>query len=74
MTIATIMIISEDQADLSQVTMQTAETGKEQGKSDFNSGRQNDNSCPRDFWNNVSYCTGYKIGYEAGWGASKILG
>jgi hypothetical protein len=50
------------------------ETDKEQGKNDYNSGNQHDNACPRDFWNNISYCSGYKIGYEAGWGASKLLG
>jgi hypothetical protein len=50
------------------------ERGKEQGKNDYRSGNQHDNSCPIDFLDHVSYCTGYKVGYEAGWGASKLLG
>ena len=42
------------------------ELGKENGKNAYQSGNQHDNSCPIGFWNNISYCSGYKIGYEAG--------
>jgi len=48
--------------------------GKAQGKNDFDSGNQHNNACPRDFWSNISFCTGYKIGYEAGFRASQVLG
>jgi hypothetical protein len=48
--------------------------GKAQGKNAYNSGNEHNNACPQDFLDHISYCSGYKLGYEAGWGASKILG
>ena len=37
-------------------------TGYENGKSAARQGVLT-SSCPLDFWNNMSYCTGYHIGY-----------
>jgi hypothetical protein len=37
-------------------------TGYENGKSAARQGVLT-SSCPLDFWNNMSYCTGYHVGY-----------
>jgi len=50
------------------------EQGKEDGKNAYRGGSSYDASCPREFSTNMSFCTGYHVGYAAGWGAAKVLG
>jgi hypothetical protein len=33
----------------------------------FHSGGYRDASCPVSFWDNISYCTAYHIGYDTTW-------
>ena len=48
------------------------ELGKEYGKNDYRSGNYHNSKCPPN--DSLSWCTGYKIGYEAGWIAAQTLG
>lgn len=48
------------------------ELGKENGRDDYRSGNYHNSKCPPN--DSFSWCAGYKIGYEAGWGAAKTLG
>jgi hypothetical protein len=48
------------------------EQGKDQGANDWIEGREHDSSCPPN--DSLSFCTGYKVGYEVSWGAAKTLG
>lgn len=46
--------------------------GKENGRDDYRSGNSHDSQCPPN--DSLSWCTGYKVGYEAGWFAARTLG
>jgi hypothetical protein len=46
--------------------------GKENGADDYQSGRSHNSQCPPN--DSLSWCTGYKIGYEVGWAAAAALG
>jgi hypothetical protein len=47
------------------------ELGKEHGKNDLRSGNQHNSQCPPN--ESLFWCAGYRIGYEAGWGAAELL-
>ena len=47
------------------------EAGKEAGAEDWRAGRDHDSKCPPN--DSLSFCTGYKVGYEVGWGAARTL-
>jgi hypothetical protein len=47
------------------------EKGKEAGESDHKNGSGHDSKCPSN--DSLSWCTGYKVGYEVGWVASATL-
>lgn len=44
---------------------------KEHGKNDLRSGSEYTSKCPPN--DSLSWCSGYKVGYEAGWGAAGVL-
>jgi hypothetical protein len=46
--------------------------GKENGRDDYREYYQHNSTCPPN--DSLSWCTGYKIGYEVGWAASAALG
>jgi hypothetical protein len=48
------------------------EDGKENGADDYYDGNNRDSRCPSG--SGLSYCTGYKIGYNIGWGAASAIG
>jgi hypothetical protein len=41
--------------------------GKHAAQQTFHSGGYRDASCPVSFWDNISYCTAYHIGYDTIW-------
>lgn len=41
--------------------------GKHAAQQTFHSVVYCDASCPVSFWDNISYCTGYHIGYDTTW-------
>ena len=41
------------------------ELGKERGIDDWRSGNPHNSKCPPN--DSLAFCTGYKVGYEAGW-------
>jgi hypothetical protein len=45
--------------------------GKAAADTAYNSGQTYDSSCPRDFIDNISYCTAYHGGYYDEWSALK---
>jgi hypothetical protein len=47
------------------------ELGKEAGAEDAREGRNHDSKCPPN--DSLSFCTGYKAGYEVGWIAQRTL-
>src|SRR5688500_8964891 len=47
------------------------ELGKEAGAEDVREGRQHGSECPPN--DSLSFCTGYKAGYEVGWVAQSAL-
>jgi hypothetical protein len=47
------------------------ESGKEHGKNDLSSGNEHNSKCPPN--DSLSWCSGYKIGYEAGWGSAGLF-
>jgi hypothetical protein len=47
------------------------ELGKEAGAEDVREGRVHDSKCPPN--DSLSFCTGYKTGYEVGWIAQRTL-
>ena len=48
------------------------ELGKKAGQSAYESGSGHNSKCPPN--DSLSWCTGYKVGYEAGWIAAATLG
>ena len=48
------------------------ELGKENGSDDYRSGNSPDSKCPPN--DSITWCSGYKIGYEVGWAAAAALG
>jgi hypothetical protein len=41
--------------------------GKHAAQQTFHPGGYRDASCPVSFWDNISYCTAYHIGYDTTW-------
>ena len=41
--------------------------GKHAAQNTFHSGGYRDATCPLSFWDNISYCSGYHIGYDTVW-------
>ena len=48
------------------------ELGKEYGAEDYRENYVHDSTCPPN--DSLSWCTGYKVGYEVGWAAAAALG
>jgi hypothetical protein len=48
------------------------ELGKDNGSNDYRAGNSHNSKCPPN--DSLSWCTGYKIGYEVGWAAAAALG
>jgi hypothetical protein len=82
-TIALAVMLSVTPLTLSSVTSASAssivgsygdgyELGKKAGQSDYESGSGHNSKCPPN--DSLSWCTGYKVGYEAGWIAAATLG
>jgi hypothetical protein len=48
------------------------ELGKKNGQEAYEDGNKHNSKCPPN--DSLSFCTGYKAGYEAGWIAAATLG